>query len=83
MSASPGFGNASIWRTRSASSTVKAGLGLGAKASGLTVQQIVALRFASDAELSTLIDQAAAGTLKTSQEIKAAIRTWRPDYVRV
>jgi len=58
-------------------------LGLTAKATPLTVQQIVALRFASDNELPGLIDQVTTGKLQTQKEIKAAIKTWRPDYVRV
>jgi Family of unknown function (DUF6526) len=58
-------------------------LGIGAKFAGLTVPQLVALRFASDAELASLADQVKAGKLTASKEIKAAIKNWRPDYVRV
>ena len=58
-------------------------LGLAGKAGSLSVQQIVALRFASDNELPELIDQVTGGKLQTQKEIKAAIKTWRPDYVRV
>ena len=58
-------------------------LGLASKTGSLTVQQIVALRFAQDNELPALIEQITGGKLQTQKEIKAAIKTWRPDYVRV
>src|SRR5512138_2615570 len=43
--------------------------------------QIVALRFASDAELPTLLDRTLAENL-TSNQIKRAIATWQPDLYR-
>jgi hypothetical protein len=47
----------------------------------LTPKQIVALRFASDEEFATLLDRAARENLKP-KDIKAAIKTWRPDFHR-
>lgn len=49
---------------------------------GLTHRQLVALRFASDAELPGLVREVLAGTLKTPKEIKARIREWQADYLR-
>jgi hypothetical protein len=48
----------------------------------LTEGQIVALRFASDAELPKLTERALAEKLSPA-DIKKAIQTWRPDYWRV
>lgn len=47
----------------------------------LTKQQIIALRFASDDELGTLLERAAREKM-TPKDIKAAIKTWRPDLLR-
>jgi hypothetical protein len=48
----------------------------------LTMPQIVALRFASDAELPGLVEKTLAGNLAPKQ-IKESIQIWRPDYWRV
>jgi hypothetical protein len=48
----------------------------------LEVSQIVALRFASDAELPSLVEKTLAGNLK-SKEIKQSIVNWRADHYRV
>ena len=50
--------------------------------SSLKVQQIVALRFASDDEFVALAARAAKENL-SNKDIKAAIKTWRGDYYRV
>ena len=47
----------------------------------LTPKQIIALRFASDAELGELLDRAVREKLPP-REIKRAIRHWRPDHLR-
>ena len=56
---------------------------LAQRASALTVWQVVALRFASDAELPELIRQTLDNKFSKSDEIKRAIKQWRADTVRV
>jgi hypothetical protein len=48
----------------------------------LSPKQLVALRFASDAELPALVRQVVAGQLSTQKEIKAQIRDWQADFLR-
>jgi uncharacterized protein DUF6526 len=48
----------------------------------LTEGQLIALRFASDAELAKLTERALSEKLSRA-DIKKAIQTWRPDYWRV
>ena len=56
---------------------------LAAKASDLPVGQIIALRFASDAELGGLVERALNGELAKPKDIKLVIKDWRGDYLRV
>jgi Family of unknown function (DUF6526) len=49
---------------------------------GLSHKQLVALRFAGDAELPALVREVLAGTLKTQKDIKARVREWQADYLR-
>lgn len=55
--------------------------GQDAQLARLTPKQIVALRFASDDELGSLLERAARENL-SPKDIKASIRTWRPDPYR-
>ena len=48
----------------------------------LRLGQIIALRFASDAELLNLMDRAIAEKI-TAKEIKQQIKNWKGDYLRV
>jgi hypothetical protein len=48
----------------------------------LPIDKIIALRFASDEELPELVRKHLEGDLKTSKEIKMAVRNWRGDYLR-
>jgi uncharacterized protein DUF6526 len=55
--------------------------GQDAQLAKLTKQQIVALRFASDDELGSLLERAVRENMNP-KDIKAAIRTWRADLFR-
>lgn len=49
----------------------------------LTVGQLAALRFAPDAELPGLVRQVVTEGITSRDAIKALIREWRPDHLRV
>ena len=49
----------------------------------LSTGQLVALRFASDAELPGLVRRVLDGSLPEQQAIKQAIVNWKADYQRV
>jgi hypothetical protein len=49
----------------------------------LTPSQLIALRFAPDNEVPELTRRALAGELRTGNDIKRAISTWRADHFRV
>jgi len=48
----------------------------------LTPKQLVALRFAGDAELPALVRDVLAGKYKTQKEIKLQARSWQADWLR-
>ena len=49
----------------------------------LTTDQLIGLRFASDAELPGLVRRVLAGELADRTSIKQAVEDWRPDHQRV
>ncbi|MBU6367163.1 MAG: hypothetical protein KJT01_13205 [Gemmatimonadetes bacterium] len=49
----------------------------------LRPSHLVALRFASDAEVEGLVRKVLANPAMTTKEIKQQIRDWRPDHFRV
>jgi hypothetical protein len=53
------------------------------KTSNLKTGQMIALRFAPDAELTDLVGRTLNGELQSSKEIKLAVKNWRGDYLRV
>lgn len=55
--------------------------GADAELARLNVKQITALRFASDDEFGALLSRAARENM-APKDIKAAIKTWRPDWHR-
>jgi hypothetical protein len=48
----------------------------------LNLSQLVGLRFASDGELTSLVERCLAGELKNSDEVKRAITNWQADFLR-
>ena len=48
----------------------------------LRIRHLVALRFASDAELPLLVQRCLDGELRTADQVKREIREWRGDFVR-
>ena len=48
----------------------------------LSREQLIGLRFASDAELADLVRRVLAGELANRKAIKLAIRNWQGDYLR-
>jgi hypothetical protein len=48
----------------------------------LTHRQLVALRFASDAELADLVREVLAGKLTTPKDIKMHVKNWQGDWLR-
>jgi hypothetical protein len=55
---------------------------LKARAADLEIGQIISLRFASDAELPTVMRKVLDDKITQRKAIKQMIKTWRPDYLR-
>jgi hypothetical protein len=53
-----------------------------ARLDDLTPRQLVALRFACDAEMPGLVRDVLDGKLKTTKEIKLRVQSWQPDWLR-
>jgi hypothetical protein len=49
----------------------------------LSTAQLIALRFASDGEVAELVREVLAGDIRDRKLIKAKIRSWRADHLRV
>jgi hypothetical protein len=50
---------------------------------GLTTRQLVALRFAGDAEMADIVRDVLAGKLATQKDIKSRVKNWQADWQRV
>ena len=48
----------------------------------LNLSQLIGLRFASDAELASLVERCLAGELKNAEGVKKAIGSWQADFLR-
>ena len=48
----------------------------------LNLSQLIGLRFASDAELTSLVERCLAGELKHGDDVKRAITNWQADFLR-
>ena len=55
---------------------------LAARINELTVRQLIALRFAGDAELPGLVERTLRGEFPRGRDIKRAITDWQGDYLR-
>ena len=53
-----------------------------ARAVDLSIKQLVALRFASDAEMPELVRDVLAGKLVAPKEIKLQVKEWQADHLR-
>ena len=52
-------------------------------ARGLTLAQLIGLRFASDAEISELVRKVLAENIQSGKEIKQLVKDWQPDHMRI
>lgn len=56
---------------------------LKARIGELSTSQLIALRFASDAEVTELVREVLAGDIQDRKAIKMKIKSWRADFLRV
>jgi hypothetical protein len=56
---------------------------LAARVPELTERQLIALRFASDEELESLVREVLEGRVTAAKQIKQRVRNWRADHFRV
>lgn len=56
---------------------------LKARIGELSTGQLIALRFASDAEVTDLVREVLAGDIQDKKVIKMKIKNWRADFLRV
>ena len=56
---------------------------LAEKAKSLTLAQLIALRFASDAEMPELVEKVLSENLQEQTPIKKLVKDWQPDHHRV
>lgn len=56
--------------------------GLVARIPELGTKQLIALRFASDAEMPALMERVLKGEFEKPRDIKRAVKDWQPDYLR-
>lgn len=52
------------------------------RSASLTPRQLVALRFAADAEMADLVRDVLEGKLTTSKDIKLRVKDWQADHLR-
>lgn len=55
---------------------------LAARIPELTVRQLIALRFAGDAEMPALVERTLNGEFAKPRDIKRAVTDWQSDYLR-
>jgi hypothetical protein len=48
----------------------------------LSVGHLIGLRFASDAEVPALVERCLSGDLKGAEDVKKAVTSWQPDFLR-
>jgi hypothetical protein len=53
-----------------------------ARAAALPIDQLVSLRFASDAELPGLVNEVLSGHVSTPKDIKQKVKDWQGDFLR-